>query len=341
MKKTLLAVWALSFLLIPFSAQAQAPEKKDVSIAVGGRVALYYLPLNIADVKGYFKAEGLNVKILDFQGGTKSVQAVVGGSADILSSSYEHLITLQSKGEFLQEFVLMGSYPGFALTVSKKLAEKYQSPADLKGMKIGVTSPGSSTHMMVKLLLATVGMSSSDVAIIGVGAGASALAAMQNGSVDAEVQADPATTLMTTGGIGVVKVDTRNEEGTRLVYGGPMPAASLSAPTGFIKKNPRTVQALTNAIVKALKFLATASDKEILDAIPPEMLLGGDRELNLKMIAAVRPSYSKDGLISQQAVETALRVLTVSNPELKSGIDLSKTYDKSFVMKTLEKCRNR
>jgi NitT/TauT family transport system substrate-binding protein len=191
--------------------------------------------------------------------------------------------------------------------------------------------------MMVKLLLATVGMSSNDIAVIGVGAGASALAAMQNGQVDAEVQADPATTLLTTGGIGVVKVDTRNEEGTRLVYGGPMPAASLSAPAEFIKKNPRTVQALTNAIVKALKFLATASDEEILAAIPPEMLLGGNRELNLKMIAAVRPSYSKDGVISQQAVETALRVLAVANPELKNGIDLSKTYDKSFVMKALEK----
>jgi NitT/TauT family transport system substrate-binding protein len=337
MKKTLLAIWAaLSVGLILLPAHAQVPEKKDVSIAVGGRVALYYLPLNIAESKGYFKSEGLNVKVMDFQGGTKSVQAVVGGSADILSSSYEHLITLQSKNQYLKEFVLQGRYPGFALTVSKKLAEKYKSPADLKGMKVGVTAPGSSTHMMLKLLLEKAGVNQDDVAVIGVGAGASALAAMQNGQVDAEIQADPATTLLVSSGLGVVKVDSRAEEGTRLVYGGPMPGASLSAPVDFIKKYPRTVQALTNAMVKALRFLATASDEEILASIPPEMLLGGNKELYLQMVAAVRLSYSKDGLITPAATETALRVLASENSDLKSGIDLSKTYDNSFVSTALK-----
>ena len=74
-------------LLPGVSHAATAPEKKDLSIAVGGQALIYYLPLSIADANGYFKDEGLNVKILDFAGGSRALQAVVGGSADVVSGA--------------------------------------------------------------------------------------------------------------------------------------------------------------------------------------------------------------------------------------------------------------
>ena len=76
-------------------------EKRDVHIAVGGKVALYYLPLTITERLGYFKDEGLNVRISDFAGGTRSLEAVVGGSADVVAGSYEHTINMQSQARFL------------------------------------------------------------------------------------------------------------------------------------------------------------------------------------------------------------------------------------------------
>jgi len=317
---------------LPLSAATL--EKPDVSIAVGGKVALYYLPLTIADVKGYFKEEGLNVKILDFQGGSKSVQAVVGGSADILESAYEHTINLQARGQEIQVFALQGRYPGFVLSVSKELAKTYKGVADLKGKKVGVTAPGSSTNAMLNVLLKKNGISPADVPVIGVGAGASVLASMANGQIDATVQADPATTLLVQAGDAVVKVDTRTAEGTEAVYGGPMPAASFSALRSFIDKNPNTIQALTNAMVKALHFLATASDEEIFAALPKEMVLGGDKATYLKMIAAVRPSYSPDGRMTQKAAETALATLRSDNPAVAAAtIDLAKTYTNAFIDK--------
>ena len=60
-------------------------EKTKVAIAVGGKAAFYYLPLTIAEQVGYFKAEGLEVEISDFAGGSRALQAVVGGSADLVS----------------------------------------------------------------------------------------------------------------------------------------------------------------------------------------------------------------------------------------------------------------
>ena len=122
----------------PMSFAQQAPEKKDVTIAVGGKSLYYYLPLSIAEQLGYFKDEGLNVKIVDFQGGSRSLQAVVGGSADVVSGAFEHTISMQAKKQPMTAFVLQGRAPQLALVVSNKTMKDYKQLSDLKGKKVGV-----------------------------------------------------------------------------------------------------------------------------------------------------------------------------------------------------------
>src|SRR5262245_6249782 len=80
------------------AAQAQAPEKRQVTLAVGGKSALYYLPLTIAERLGHFKEQGLDVTINDFRGGAQSLQALAGGSVDVVTGAYEHTIRMQAKG---------------------------------------------------------------------------------------------------------------------------------------------------------------------------------------------------------------------------------------------------
>src|SRR5881397_2178373 len=155
---------------LSLSAHAQAPEKAKLTIGVGGKTLFYYLPLTIAERNGYFKAEGLDVEIQDFPGGARALQALIGGSVDVVSGAYEHTITQQAKGQNIEALVLQGKYAGIVLGMSKDKAAQYKSPADLKGMKIGVTAPGSSTNMFVNVLLAKDGLKPDDVSIIGVGA---------------------------------------------------------------------------------------------------------------------------------------------------------------------------
>ena len=81
------------------TAQAQAPEKKDVKLGVGGSNSLYYLPLAITVRLGFFKEQGLNVEVSDFKGGTQSLTALVGGSVDVVTGAYEHTIRMQVKGQ--------------------------------------------------------------------------------------------------------------------------------------------------------------------------------------------------------------------------------------------------
>ena len=119
------------------SAWAQALEKQKVSIAVGGKNLFYYLPLTIAEQQGYFKDEGLQVEISDFAGGAKALQAMVGGSADVVSGAYEHTINMQAKGQMITAFVLQGRAPQIVFGVSTKTMPNFKSIADLKGKKIG------------------------------------------------------------------------------------------------------------------------------------------------------------------------------------------------------------
>ncbi|MDQ2987955.1 MAG: ABC transporter substrate-binding protein, partial [Pseudomonadota bacterium] len=77
-------------------AQARTPEQPAIRLAIGGKVGLFYLPVTIAERLGYFKDEGLQVEFIDLGSGGKALQALVGGSADVTSGSYEHTIQMQA-----------------------------------------------------------------------------------------------------------------------------------------------------------------------------------------------------------------------------------------------------
>ena len=118
---------------LPGWALAQVLEKPRLTIAVGGKNLLYYLPLTVAEQLGYFKAEGLDVTIVDFAGGSRALQAVVGGSADVVSGAFEHTVNMQFKGQRMRAFVLQGAAPQIVLGINPKTMIGYKILADLKG----------------------------------------------------------------------------------------------------------------------------------------------------------------------------------------------------------------
>ncbi|MDZ4075463.1 MAG: ABC transporter substrate-binding protein [Hylemonella sp.] len=321
---------AAAALAAPALRAQNRPEKTKLAIAVGGKASFYYLPLTLAEQLGYFKAEGLEVEISDFAGGARALQAVVGGSADVVSGAYEHTINLQNKGQMFQAFVLQGRAPQIALGISNKTLPGYKSVADLKGKKIGVTAPGSSTNMMANLVLSRAGIKAGDVSFIGVGTSAGALTALRSGQIDAICNIDPVMTMLEQKGDVRVVFDTRTLKGTNEVFGGPMPAACLYAPMEFLQKNPNTAQALTNAIVHGLKWLQTAGPSDIIKTVPESYMLG-DRGLYLASFDKVRESIALDGVFPEEGGKTALRALASFDATLKADrIDLAKTWTNQF-----------
>jgi len=318
---------------LPQWAMAQALEKPKVTLAVGGKNLLYYLPLTIAEQLGYFKAEGLDVTIVDFAGGAKALQAVVGGSADVVSGAFEHTVNMQFKGQMMRAFVLQGAAPQIVLGINPKTMGNYKTVADLKGKKVGVSAPGSSTNVMVNFILAKAGLKPSDVSIIGVGTGNGAVAAMRSGQIDAMSNLDPVITLLQRSGDLKIVSDTRVVAESDKVFGGPMPAGCLYAPQTFIDKNPNTIQALTNAMVRANKWIQTAGAAEIIKAVPESFLLG-DRAVYIDAFLAAKGALSPDGMIPEKGPQTAFRALASVDDKIAAAkLDLNAVYTNAFVKK--------
>jgi NitT/TauT family transport system substrate-binding protein len=312
-------------------------EKTKLGIAVGGKSGFYYLPLTISEQLGYFKAEGLDVEISDFSGGSRALQAVVGGSADVCSGAFEHTINLQAKNQLFQAFVLQGRAPQIAVGVSVKNMPDYNGIADLRGKKIGVSAPGSSTNMVANMLLARGGLKAGDASFIGVGVAAGALTALRSGQIDAISNIDPVMTMLEQKGDVKIITDTRTLRGTQEVFGGPMPAACLYAPSDFVRKNPNTCQALANAIVRGLKWLQTAGPSDIIKTVPETYLLG-DRALYLASFDKVREAIATDGLIPTDGPATALRAIASFDSTVKADkIDLSKLYTNEFARRAKDR----
>lgn len=339
--KTILRAFIAALVFVAFSQTAAAGpvEVPKLTIAVGGKNLFYYLPLTIAERLGYFKDEGLDVTITDFPGGAKALQSLMGGSADIVSGSYEHTINMQAKGQSIRAVAVQGRYAGIVLGLSKEKAAQYKSPKDLKGLKIGVTAPGSSTNMFVNALLAKEGLKPDAVSIIGVGATSGAIAAMQKGQIDAIANLDPVINMLEVSGDIVTKVDTRTMEGQKYVYGADFAAGVIYSREEFIQKNPATVQAVVNAMVRALRWIQKATPEQIVATVPPEYY-GEQKAMYRVALGKNFSAFSPDGAMTMAAARNVHNMLRTFEPSVQQAgdkIDLARTFDNRFVQEALKK----
>jgi NitT/TauT family transport system substrate-binding protein len=336
MKHALPAIIAVAAVALTSPAGAQdKPEMPNVRLAVGGKSAIFYLPLSITERLGYFRDSGLEVEIADVQSGARALQSLVGGSAEVGVGTFDHTIQMQSKGQPVVAVTQYGHYPGFVLATIASKSIAYRGPQSLKGLTIGVTSPGSSTHFMAAYMLVRSGLKADDASFVGTGVTSTAVAAARRADIDAIVSSDPMISLMQSEGLVKVVADTRTPEGTQAVYGGPYPGGVVYTTADFIAKNPRTVQAIVTAFARALKWMSAHPAEDIATAVPQEYALG-NREVYVRALVASQAMYSPDGRFVPGAVETAYEVLKLFDPSVAGAtVDLSKTYTTTFVEKAL------
>ncbi len=322
----------------PHSLRAQGKlEKTRVSLLVDGEAVLCHLPLTVADQLGYFKAEGLELEISDTVGGARSPLAVPGVASDVFAGAFEQTLYLQSKNQFHQSFVQQGRTPQIALGISTRNMPDYQSLADLRGKKIGVVGLGGPSQTVAQMVLQQAGVQAAEVHFVAVGAGMGALSALRSGWVDALSSTDPVMGMLEQKSEVKIAADTRSLKGALAVFGAAMPAACLSAPLEFIRKNPNTVQALSNAMVHGLKWLQTAGPSDIIKIVPESYFLG-DRALYLAAFNKAREAISTDGLLPEEGPKTALKALASCDPAMRAAkINLAQTYTNEFARRAKER----
>jgi NitT/TauT family transport system substrate-binding protein len=285
-------------------------EKSKLTLAVGGQPLYIYLPLTLASQLGYFKDAGVDVDIVDLAGGAKALEALLGGSADVVCGFIDHTIEMQAQGKAIRMFVLYDRYPGLVLAVTRSgQAHGLKAIPDLRGAKIGITAPGSSTQFFAEFLLSKNGIPVDQESYIGIGTAATAVAAVRRGAVDALVNVDPTITILTNGGDATILADTRTTLGTLRAFGGPYPAGGLYATPAFIDRNPRTVQALATASIRALRWIKTHTASEIADRMPAQFYQS-DRTLYVTSLGENVQMFSPDGRVPLAGVETIAKVLS-------------------------------
>jgi NitT/TauT family transport system substrate-binding protein len=328
---TTLALTMALALATSCSRQTGGPTK--VRLAVGGQTQMVYLPTTLAQELGFYKDEGLDVELQDFQGGAKALQALVGGSADVVSGFYDHTIQMAAEQKELIAFVTMLRYPGLVLVTSPQAAADVTSIESLKGRVVGVTSPGSSSNMFLTFLLKKAQVPVDSVSVTAVGGGATALAAVEHGSVAAAWIADPSFTLIRKRNPGVrVLADLRDERGTEAAFGTTTyPGSVLYSSGQWIRANRDTTAKLARAILRTLQWMHAHSPPEIAAKTPPS-LRGPDEGLFVESLGSSMPMFSTDGVMMREGATAVRTLLADSMPKVRdAAIDVSKTYTNEFV----------
>jgi NitT/TauT family transport system substrate-binding protein len=322
---------AATVLALVLSAGVAAAQTK-ITVAVGGGACLCYLPTVLAKQLGEFDKAGLAVELVDLKGGADALKAVLGGSADVVSGYFDHCVNLAAKKQELQAFVVYDRYPGLVLVVSPSHNAEIKSIKDLAGKKVGVSAPGSSTDFFLKYLLKKNGLDPASASVIGVGLGATAVAAMEQGQIDAAVMLDPSVTVLQ-GTHADLKIlsDTRTQKDTLSTFGGEYPGGALYSTVAWVNSHEKEVQGMTNAIVNTLAWIHSHSPEETMAQMPPE-IVGKNKELYLAALKNTIPMYSETGKMDPKGADAVLAVFSEGSPEVaKANVDVSKTFTNKFV----------
>jgi NitT/TauT family transport system substrate-binding protein len=335
--------WLLGMLASGSAAAIAAPgvlsiantklEKKQISIAAPSRATLPYLPLTVAEQLGFFTAEGLEVDVVEPASLVRAQQMASSGGADIVCGWIENTLALQPKGQAFQAFVLLGRAPQVALGVSTKTMPNYANWGDLRGKRVGIPAPGTPNHTIAHAVLARAGLRLAEMSFVSVGTPTGALAALRAGQIDALSYMDPLITQLEQRSELRVLADTRTVRGTLAACGGEMPAACLYATQEFLQKHPVSAQAVTHAIVRALKWLQTAGLSDLMKIVP-ESYFVGDRALYLASYERMREAIALDGLIPSAGVRNTLDAMRSAEPLLRmETINPDKSFTNVFAQK--------
>ena len=306
---------------------------RAVRLAVGGQNQMVYLPTMLTQELGFYKEEGLDVELQDHAGGAKALQALIGGSADVVSGFYDHTIQMAAEARELVAFVTMLRFPGLVLVTSPQASATVATIADLKGRIVGVTTAGSSSQMLLTYMLQRHGVPPDSVSITAIGSAATAIAAIERGKVDAGMVADPAFTLITMRNPSVrVLADLRTATGVQEALAAhAYPASVLYAPREWIDAHRDTTQRLARAITRTLRWMQAHTPEEIASRTP-RAYRGENEGLYVDAIRNSMPMFSPDGVMDAEGPQAVRSLLEGSMEKVRAArIDLSKTYTNDFI----------
>ena len=240
---------------------------------------------------------------------------------------------LVAEGRSIRCFLVLRSRPHWALIVSPRADGKVHMISDLKGCRVGVSSPGSPTQWFLNYVLASHGLKPEDVSAIGIGSAATSVAAVEHWQVDAAVLVSNAiTALMHRHPNLTVLAETSTSEGSKLALGvETFPSGSLPAHENWLKGNSATARRFVQAVQKGMHWINEHPAEQVRLQINETERMP-DAEADLQAIREFQHALTRDGAMPAGGPEILYKVLAVSNEKIRTAnIDTGKIYTNEFV----------
>jgi len=316
------------------SASSSGSGTPTFSIMVGGLDKQIYLPFMLTEKLGYFKKNGVDVKLSDEPAGVEAANQLLAGKVDAVGGFYDHTIDLQGAGKQVESVAQLLRVPGEVVLCRSDTAGSIKSPADWNGKRLGVTGLGSSTYFLTQYLAVKNGVEPHKISPVAVKAGPTFIAAMDHKSIDCGMTTEPTISAMTQSGKAHPLIDMRTTAGAQNALGGLYPATALYMRTDWVNGHKDTVQKVVNALVQTMHWIQTHSAAQITAKMPPEYYQGVGKQQYIKALAAEKDIFTTDGVMPEGGPQTVLNVLKSFDPNVKGRqIDLAATYTTQFAEK--------
>jgi NitT/TauT family transport system substrate-binding protein len=341
-KRSLLTRLALVLFALSCLAGSIAPPAaaQSAQVTVGITRTATDVGWFIADKKGYFRDQGIEVKLISFASAAQMIVPLGSGQLDVGGGTVAAgLYNAIGRGIGLKVVADKGSiadkYEYSTLLVRKDLVDsgRYHGLSDLKGMKIATAAQGAGSESSMNEALKKGGLSYGDVEVVYLGF-PEHLIAYRNKAIDASITAEPATTRTLREGLAVRGSNT-------VIYPGQQTAVVLYS-ADFIARRREVAEKFMYAYIKALRDyndalvdgkLAGPNAAEII-SILTEYTAIKDPEIYRAMTPfAVNP----DGLVNLSTLKNDLEFFRQRKYLVKDTVDLEKVVDYSFAHTAVER----
>ena len=304
--------------------------------------SMRHLPLYLAQSLGFFDQEQLQVRLIHVPTDSQSLEQQAQVRSEVFAGSFERVLYLHAQGLSNQAFLMLTRSPGVVLLTKGQSAVGPQglgSLAELTGLRWGVGPQGGLSHRVAMLSLLRAGMKINDVQWKHAASETELLKTLDMQKVDVVGLTDLAATQLERAANMRVLLDTRTQRDTDWLYGGSSAGVTLSASNSFIDRNPLTIQAVTQAVLKAMVWMRTASPTDLTRHVP-KTLLETNSPVFFSAWSRAREGFSSDGVLPDGAAVNMLkglqRLQLVSDV---STLNPANTFNNRFAIRSRQQLR--
>jgi NitT/TauT family transport system substrate-binding protein len=283
-------------------ASRVAAQTKSVKLAFCGQL-LCVVPYEVTRAEGLFDQAGLDVELVYTRGGNAAMQALVGGAVDYAGTSFDVALQAYAQGAEVSRFASTGRLPLFALAVGPGVVNEIEDLPDLENRTVGISGLGNADHTLVLYLLEKAGADASTIEFAQMGP--NLFDALRVGHVDAGMVQEPALSLLVEQG-GKALVNLMELEDATAYLGGEYAFMGVTVRAGEREQRLDEMRRLARALEEGLRRLREMPVAEIVDALPSELVAGGDRSQLEGILERYRSSLYPTSVVVD--VESARRV---------------------------------